>query len=366
MGADFNALSLSPGATIEEAIGCIDRSSGLGLALVVDGDGRLINALTDGDVRRGILAGCGLTNAVESLLEIKARLPHPSPVTAPAGTDPAVLLAIMREHCVRQIPIVDADMRVIDVVILSDLAPEKERLLQALVMAGGRGVRLRPLTDDLPKPMLPVGGKPLMEHIITQLRALGIRKVKVATHYRPAAIVDYFGDGAAFGVDISYLNETAALGTGGALRLMPEPTEPVLVINGDILTGVDFEALYAYHQEHAADMTVAVSRYEIPIPYGVVECSGSRVTGIREKPSVGVFVNAGIYLLQPGVYAYIPAERRFHMTDLIETLVGEGGMVVAFPIREPWLDIGRHADYERAQLEYAVEDLRSRLVGVVT
>jgi NDP-sugar pyrophosphorylase family protein len=280
-------------------------------------------------------------------------MPNPFPVTAPAGAQESALLDLMQSRGVRQLPLTDLSGRVVDVVTLSDLLPEAPHPLQAIVMAGGQGTRLRPLTEDVPKPMLPVGGRPLMEHIIEQLRDVGVRKVNVATHYQSQKIVEHFGDGSSFGVEISYVNEETPLGTGGALGLMAPPEDPVLVINGDILTDVDFRSMQAFHREHDADMTVAVRRFEVQVPYGVVECTGPKLTGLREKPQISFFVNAGIYLLEPTVYQYVPANRHLNMTDLIKTLVSERKTVVSFPVREYWLDIGQHADYARAQEDAA-------------
>ena len=256
-------FTLPAAATVQDAIACIDRSGRVNIALLVDDAERLVNTISDGDVRRGILAGVKLFEPVTALLGIKAATPHPLPVTALEGTDDETLLELMKARAVRQIPIVDAGGRVVDVVTLHDLLPEEPRALQALVMAGGQGMRMRPLTDELPKPMLPVGGRPLMEVIIDQLRDVGVRKVNIATHYQAQKIVDHFGDGTGFGVDIAYVNEQQPLGTGGALGLMDRPHDPMLVINGDILTDIDFRAMHRYHVEHHATMTVAVRRYEV-------------------------------------------------------------------------------------------------------
>lgn len=348
---DLPALFLPATSSIREAIACIDRSGRISLALVVDADGRLLNTLSDGDVRRGLLAGLRLDDPLEALLAIKARTPHPHAVTAPAGIDPATLLELMKARAVRQIPLLADDGRVVDIVTLGDLLPEEPQALQAVVMAGGFGTRLRPLTENTPKPMLPVGGKPLMELIISQLRETGVRKINVATHFQAEKIVQYFGDGSKFGVDISYVNEESPLGTGGALGLIERPTDPLLVINGDILTDIDFRAMHAYHIEHRAIMTVAVRRYDVQVPYGVIECDGPHIRALKEKPCLEFFVNAGIYLLEPDVYQYIVCNQYLNMTDLIERLLSEGRPVASFPVREYWLDIGQHADYERAQAD---------------
>ncbi|MBE3119319.1 MAG: nucleotidyltransferase family protein [Candidatus Atribacteria bacterium] len=350
---NIESISIFITTTIREAIACIDRG-GCGIALVVDAERRLIGTVTDGDVRRAILAALDLEAPVSALLARKVGTQYPKPVTAQVGAGREELLALMRQHVLRQILILDDDGHVVDVVMLDDLVPTDELPLQAVIMAGGLGTRLRPLTEELPKPMLPVGGKPLMERVIEQLRQAGIRRVNLTTHYMSEKIIEHFGDGSAFGVELSYVNEDRPLGTGGALGLMQSPQEPVLVINGDILTQVNFRAMFEFHQEQKADLTVAVRRYEMQVPYGVIECEGARVRRLQEKPQVGFFVNAGIYLLEPSVYQFIPQNTSFNMTDLIQWLLDAGRTVVSFPVHEYWLDIGQYSDYQHAQ-----EDVRN-------
>lgn len=348
MVADLSALCISVNSFIRDVIACIDRNA-KGVALITDEKGQLVSTITDGDVRRALLAGKSLDAPVSELLITKSSRVQVQPLTAPVGAEPEKLLRLMREKGVRQIPLLDTQRRVVDLVTLEDLLPDQMPALQAVIMAGGLGTRLRPLTEDLPKPMLPVGGRPLMELIVAQLRQAGIRQVNVTTHYKPEKIVEHFGDGGEFGVEINYINEPRPLGTGGALGLMPKPDKPLLVINGDVLTQVDFRSMLAYHQEQLADMTVAVTQYEIGVPYGVVECEGPKIRRLLEKPQMTFLVNAGIYLLEPHVYQFIPKGQRFNMTDLIRWLMEAGRSVVSFPIREYWLDIGMHRDYVQAQ-----------------
>lgn len=350
MSVDLSLVCISPEQSIRDAISLIDRNE-RGIVIVVDEDRRVIDTITDGDVRRAMLAGIDLGAPVRELLGRRAGSPYPAPVTALAGTDPATLLQLMQTQQLRQIPIVDAAARVVDLITLDELLPSLGPVLQAVVMAGGQGTRLRPLTDDVPKPMLPVGGRPIMELIIEQLQQAGIRHVNITTHYRPDKIIDHFGNGESFGVQLRYVNETMPLGTAGALGLMAVPTEPVLVINGDILTHVDFRSMLVYHQEHQADLTVAVRRYDVKVPYGVVECEGAAVRKLTEKPEFHVFVNAGIYLLAPAAFEHIPHDEHFDMTQLIQRLLDAGRPVVSFLVHEYWLDIGQHEDYARAQLE---------------
>lgn len=350
--AELQALCVPPETTIRQVIACIDKG-GQGIALVTDTDRRLIGTITDGDVRRATLASINLEEPVNKLFAFKANSMYTTPVTAPAGTSVDELLRTMQEQVVHQIPLLDAEGRVVDLATWSALVPDRALDVQAIVMAGGFGNRLRPLTEELPKPMLEVGGRPLMERIIEQLQRTGIRRVHVATHFKPEKIVEHFGDGSDFGVELTYVNEDRPLGTAGALGLLPTPDQPLLVINGDILTQVDFGAMLAFHREHRAAITMAVRRLELQLAYGLVECEGATVKRIREKPQLHLLINAGIYLLEPAVFPFIPAGEHFNMTELITAVIGADLPVVSFPIHEYWLDIGQHEDYLRAQ-----EDVR--------
>lgn len=222
-----------------------------------------------------------------------------------------------------------------------------EDKIRAVIMAGGYGTRLQPWTERLPKPMLQIGREPLLQLIIKRLRKAGIRQVEIATYYKGEKIVEHFGDGKALGVRLRYLNEKRPLGTAGALGLMEAPTEPFFVINGDILTDIDFQAMLAFHWEQQAEMTVALQAYEAEIPYGVVRVRDSLIREVVEKPRSQHLVNAGIYLLQPSVRRWIPKEKPCDMTDLIRKLIDEGRRVAGFPIREHWSDIGSPAEYQK-------------------
>jgi dTDP-glucose pyrophosphorylase len=355
MPANIADMLVRMNTPVREIIRAIDRSGRISIALVADAEDKLLHTLTDGDIRRGVLAGIPMDAPAERLLSVKAKTPHQTPVTAPIGTRPETLLATMQEKKVRHIPLLDKAGRPVDVAILADLLEERALPLQAVVMAGGLGSRLRPLTDDTPKPMLPVGGKPIMEHLVNRLARSGIRKINVMTCYKPEKIMEHFGDGHDFGVELNYIREEKPLGTGGALGLMKEPTEPLLVINGDIVTDINIAAMLAYHQEQEADMTVAVRQFVIKVPYGVVECSGPSVRRLSEKPQLNLLINAGIYLLEPSVTKLVQPGQRLDMTDLIQKLLDSARPVVSFPVMEYWLDIGQPADYEQAQ-----EDLNDR------
>jgi dTDP-glucose pyrophosphorylase len=334
-------------ATCREALECINKNASL--ALVVDAKRHLIGTITDGDVRRAILAGISIEAPVQKLLDQRDKTLYPKPITAARGTAPDELLRIMNERGIRQIPLLDENDQVVDVALMQDLVKGCELPLKAVVMAGGFGKRLMPLTEEVPKPMLPVGDRPILEHIINQLQNSGIRKVQMTTHYKPEIIKQHFGTGEKFGLDIQYVNEDQPLGTAGALGNIEESDEPMLVLNGDILTRVDFRAMLAFHRENKAELTVAVRKYDLQVPYGVIQCDGAQVKSVDEKPTYNFFVNAGIYLLEPSAHRSIPSAQRFDMTDLIEKLTAGGRRVVAFPVVEYWMDIGQQNDYAQAQ-----------------
>jgi len=354
MSPDVSSIFIKPDDSIRQAILCIDRTQ-YKIALVVGSEGYLLGTVTDGDVRRAILAGTDLDLPVQTLLERRAPASHPTPLTAPVGTSSADLLHLMNTYSLQHIPLLDDGGRIVEVVLLKDLMKERELPLTAVVMAGGYGTRLGPITEDLPKPMLPIGDRPLLEYTLQQLRDAGIKRVNLATHYKRDIISNHFGDGQNFGVKISYVEEDQPLGTAGALSLLELSDDPVLIMNGDVVTRVDFHAMLDFHRHHKADMTVAVRQHEVQLPHGVVETDGTAITGISEKPVIRHFMNAGIYLLNPEMCRLVPVGRPYDMTDLINQLITEGCQVVSFPLREYWLDIGQAEDYQKA-LRDMIED----------
>ncbi|MCS7166156.1 MAG: nucleotidyltransferase family protein [Gemmatales bacterium] len=333
-------------ASLRQAMEYIDRNS-KGIVLITDHEHRLVATITDGDIRRAILAGCNLEDPLTKVLEHKKH--GLQPVVARYDAPREALLQLMKQNAIQQIPLVDDSGHVVGLVTIQDLIPEESLAIDAVIMAGGFGTRLHPLTLDTPKPMLPIGGEPLLQRIIRQLRQHGIRRITITTHYHAEKIRGHFGDGKHLGVEISYIHEETPLGTAGALSLLDSPSNTLLVINGDILTQVDFRDMAAYHREQGASLTVGVRKYELQVPYGVVESDHTYVQRIVEKPDLCFFVNAGIYLLEPHTLTMIPKGRRFHMTDLIASLIHAHKTVVSFPIVEYWLDVGQPVDYERAE-----------------
>jgi NDP-sugar pyrophosphorylase family protein len=320
--------------------------AGTGGLVLCPPDGHIAGLLTDGDIRRAILRRVSLADPCGSIAT-------QDPVVARAPIEPADALQLMLQHDINHLPVVDGAGVLIDFLLRKNLVVDAPGDLSAVVMAGGFGKRLMPLTESVPKPMLPVGERPLLERTIDQLRGAGIHEVHLTTHYLPESIVGHFGDGEAFGVRISYATEDEPMGTAGGLRLIPRPIGPFLVINGDILTRVSYQQMLRFHRKHGAMLTVGIRAHEIEVPFGVLECDDVRVMDLTEKPRIRLLVNAGIYLLEPGAWDLIPAGRRFDMTDLIRRLLDAGEVVVGFPIIEYWQDVGRHEDYRRAQ-----EDVR--------
>jgi dTDP-glucose pyrophosphorylase len=314
------------------------------IALVVGEDRRLLGTITDGDVRRAILRSVPLDAPAGDVMQT-------SFTAGKQGIGFDEVFRLVRNNKVRHLPLVDEQGVVVDLAWLSDLIEHAGPGIPAVVMAGGEGRRLRPLTDETPKPLLPVGDRPLLEIIVEQLREAGIQRVHLATRYKGDKIAQHFGDGRKFSVDISYLTENLPLGTAGALAMMEPSDQPLLVINGDILTNLDFRAMMAFHEEQQAVMTVAAKEYQVTVPYGVLETDDARVIGLTEKPVTTFFVNAGIYLLSPEAQQSIPTGRSYDMTDLIKKLIAEGKLVISFPVQEYWLDIGNADNYQQAQAD---------------
>lgn len=337
----LEAVMVAAGASISEAMAQLDKAA-TGALLICDQGGHLRGLLTDGDFRRAILQRKPLSQPC-------ATIASSDPIIAPLSVSSAEALRLMNEHDISQLPVVDSEGRVRRLILRKDIAPNGELALSAMVMAGGFGTRLLPLTEKVPKPMLPVGGRPLLELTIAQLRRAGIKNVNVTTHYLPQSISDYFGTGETFGVRLNYLQEEHPLGTAGGIKLLKKFDATMLVINGDILTGAPFAAMLDYHRAYHADLTIGVRKYEVQVPFGVVECQDVHVKGLEEKPSLSFFINAGTYLIEPAVCEFIPAGQRFDMTELVNKLIEAGRVVVSFPIMEYWLDMGRHEDYVKAQ-----------------
>jgi len=328
-------------ASVQDAIRNLD-SSGMQIALVVDDAGELVGTLTDGDLRRGLLKGLGLTSSIEPIIQR-------DPLVVPPSLDPEMALQLMRANKIRQLPIVDGQRRVVGLHSWGELVGVSRQHISMVIMAGGMGTRLLPHTEHCPKPLLWVQGKPMLEHLLDRARAEGIVKFTIALRHLGHMIEEYFGDGRAWGVQIDYLREEHPLGTAGALGLItPAPTDAFIVANGDILTDVRFGELLEFHRKHRACATMAVRLHEWQHPYGVVHIDGIDITGFEEKPVARSHVNAGVYVLSPTSLSALTAVERCDMPTLFARLRTRGDRTIAFPMHEPWLDVGLPADYEKA------------------
>lgn len=342
---DWKTSLISPAISIREAVHAIDKSA-IQIALVVNADGTLIGTVTDGDVRRALLRSVSLDDPVSAIMNTR-------PTVASQKDSQASILGMMRKTTHRCIPVVDAQGKVVHIALLDKLIQPADKNNPVVIMAGGLGARLSPLTDDCPKPMIKIGAKPILETILESLCEYGFRNFFFSVNYRSEVVKDHFADGSRWGVSIQYLQEDKKLGTAGALSLLPQPaTEPMIVMNGDILTRINFEQLLDFHREHHADATMCVREYDFQIPFGVVKIEGQKVTAIDEKPVQRFFVNAGIYVLEPEALKHIPRDTYTDMPTVFEKLIAERKETTVFPIREYWLDIGQLEDLERARLEY--------------
>lgn len=344
---NWKNLLIAPDASIEAAIETIDQG-GARIALVVDADGKLLGTVTDGDVRRAIIGHKPLTESIAKVMN-----PNPRTVTRPVDRQKAV--ALMNQHRVAQMPVVDDLHRVIGIEMLDAAMSEQRHDNWVLLLAGGFGTRLRPLTDSCPKPMLDVGGKPILQSIIESFIGLGFHKFYVSVHYMPEVIKNHFGSGENWNVTIRYIDEDTPLGTAGSLSLMEDVGDlPVIVMNGDLLSRVNYLDLLKFHKEHGVAATICSREFAYQVPFGVVKFEGYDVQEIVEKPLQKCFVSAGIYVVEPDVIAAMQRGQAIDMPNLLQDLIDRKRGVCTFPIHEYWLDIGRFSDYERANRDFLI------------
>lgn len=341
MLTDLKQHRVAASLTISEAIGRLDQVQPK-LLLVTSAQGVLLGTVTDGDIRRALLKHLSLDAPLEQVM-------NPAPKTLQRGGSEAAAERLMQQYGLTGIPRLDEAGRVLDILGPAGAIPSRENAV--FLMAGGFGKRLRPLTDNCPKPMLKVGDKPILETILEQFIRSGFKYFYISTCYLNEQIENYFGDGSRFGVSISYVREDSPLGTAGAIGLLPESAKqlPLLMMNGDLLTQVDFNMLLDFHIKEDADLSVAVREYQMQVPYGVVQHRHSSITEIVEKPVENYFINAGIYCISPQAAQSLTGMQAVDMPDLISTRLKAGRKVSMFPIHEYWLDIGRMSDFHQAQ-----------------
>jgi len=337
---------LAESATLSDAVRIIEANSSK-IALVAAADRRLLGTVTDGDIRRGLLRALTLDSPIRMVMNSDPLFGRPD------DTD-EILRGTMTTAKIRYLPVVDGSRRIVGLAALDDLVGQRETPENWVVlMAGGLGTRLMPITGDTPKPLLNVGNKPLLQTILESFVALDFHRFYISVNYRADMIKSHFGDGSRWDSEIRYLEEDRKLGTAGALGLIPErPAEPMIVMNGDVLTKVNFRTLLDFHAEHSADATMCVREYDFQVPYGVVRLDGHTVVGIEEKPVQSFFVNAGIYALEPGMLDLIRPGEALDMTDMFQRVIDTSRGAAVFPIREYWIDVGRLDDFKRANSEF--------------
>ena len=333
MNRPLDAYLVAATGSVRDAMAAVDRGAAR-IALAVDHTGRLTGVVTDGDLRRALLAGAALTDPVAPILTRRYLS-----VTEADGR--AAALEFMRARRIDAVPVVDGDGHPVGLHLLQQFLEPVARANWAVIMAGGQGVRLRPLTDHLPKPMLPVAGRPIIERLVLHLVGFGLKRIFVSVNYLGDLIEQHLADGSRFGARIEYLREDAPLGTAGALGLLPEPpSAPLVLLNGDLVTSADLGSLLDTHAAGGYSATIGIRRYRHTVPFGCVERDGPRVLGLEEKPTLEREVNSGIYALDPAVVARVEAGRRTDAPDLIGDLLAAGEPVGAFEIEDDWIDVG--------------------------
>lgn len=345
MSKKWQKIVLAPESTLLEALSVINEGA-LRICLIVNAEGKLLGVITDGDIRRAILKNTLLDALAVTIM-------NHQPITVLTGTPPETTLQIMQQHSILALPIVDHDGRILGLETWERITQKPVYENPVFIMAGGLGTRLRPLTNDCPKPMLKVGNKPILDILLSQFIKAGFKNIYISTCYMAEKIMDYFGDGSAWGANIQYVHEQNPLGTGGALGLLPDSIQklPLIMINGDVLTTVDFVQLLTFHQQNNPVATMCVREYDYQIPYGVINSDGHRIINIKEKPTLQYFVNAGIYVISPELYLNVPKYEKIDMPSLLEKQIAESHDVLMFPLNEYWLDIGRMDDFKQAQID---------------
>ena len=330
---------IKPTSKIKEAVRSLSKSS-LQICLVVSRNNTLIGTITDGDVRRGLLRGLNLEDPITTLIK-----KNPFVVTSSMSNN--TVQYFMRSKSLLQVPQVNEKFKVTGLYLLSDFKLLKKRKNLVVIMAGGFGKRLRPYTLKCPKPMLTVAGAPILEHIINNISSQGFSKIVISTHYLGSMIKDYFKNGKNFNVDIDYINESKPMGTAGALSLMKKiPNEPLVVVNGDILTEINYGDLIDYHQKNASQATMAVKFFDLKNPYGVVKTKGIQIIDFEEKPvQKSTIINAGVYVLNPATIKALK-KKKLDMPDFFKTIKKKGKKTIVFPIYENWSEIGSFQDYD--------------------
>ncbi|MBU3126092.1 nucleotidyltransferase family protein [Clostridium tagluense] len=344
MKFSIDKYCIGASSTIKEAMVVIDKNL-TGGALVVNENNELVGTITDGDIRRAILKEASISDSIENTYFKNFKF-----VTEEHSKKKAK--EYMLSNKIRQVPVIDKDKKLIDLYFLDDIISYEKKDNYVFILAGGLGTRLRPLTETVPKPMLTVGDKPILELIIEQFKEYGFTNFIISLNYKGEIIEDYFKNGSEFGVKIEYIKETKKLGTAGSIALVKEKfTKPFIVINGDILTGIDFEKFLNHHIKNNFNITVGVRNYEINVPYGVLVTDNMLIESLEEKPTYKFHINGGVYVVNPEIVKYIKEDEVYNMTDLIEDAMNNDYTSGIYEITEYWKDIGQIEDYRKANTD---------------
>ncbi len=350
---DWQKAVLPLNSKIREAIQVLDDVS-LKIVLITDSTGALIGTISDGDIRRGLLKGLDLESPIQTIV-------HNDALVVPPNLNREVVVQLMTANKIQQVPIVDEKMHVIGLHLWDQMNALSTRSNVMVIMAGGKGSRLHPQTENCPKPLLPIAGKPILEHIIERAKAEGFSHFILAIYHLGHMIEEYFGNGDELGVKIEYLREESPLGTAGALGLLNPPPEAAFVVtNGDVITDIRYGELLDFHIQHGATATMAVRVHEWQNPFGVVETQGIKIIGYEEKPVSRSHINAGVYVIEPSAIQHLVKSVPCDMPTLFELLQKEEDKVVAYPIHERWLDVGRPDELLKAtELNYS-DDIKPK------
>lgn len=347
----FAALLVNEDLPLKDALVSMDKA-GEGFLVVQCPDGVVVGVVADGDVRRALISNVALDSPVSAVMNREFKFWNSS-----GAYDAAI--KYLKSLKFRQLPILNERRELVDI-LFSDHLESPRRDNPVVIMAGGLGTRLRPYTENVPKPMLRVGDRPFLQGILENLVEQGFHRFYFCVNYLADQIIDHFGDGKAWGVEIQYVREEQRMGTAGALSLIEKPgILPLLVMNGDLVTKVDFRAFVDHHASHGKVATMAVRNTEFQIPFGVVQVEEHNVTRIVEKPVKSFLVNAGIYLIDPVCLSLIPPGEFYDMPTLLDNLLGQDKPVGYFPLYESWMDIGRIEDYQLALKTHGQPDERS-------
>lgn len=340
----FHKHILNINSSVKETLKQLDSLASDAILFLVDGESKLLGSLTDGDLRRGFIRGLDFESHLTEFIQANPKY------IQQGKYDLNEIIELRKKHF-SVFPVVNAQMQIINVV---NFKHQKSYLpIDVIIMAGGRGERLKPLTDHTPKPLLKIGDKPIIEHNIDRLVSFGVDDIWLSVRYLGDQLVDYFGDGSKKGIRIKYVREEEPLGTAGALGLVKDFVhDDVLMMNSDLLTNIDFEDFYMFFEREEADFAVACISFQINVPYAVMETENKRVIGLKEKPTYTHYSNGGIYLMKKEIIDQFPKEKHYNATDLMESLISQGKKVVAYPLVGYWLDIGKHDDYMKAQQDF--------------